>query len=291
MREVKTVSIQWYPGHMAKAAREVSESLKLVDVVIEVLDARLPESSRNPMMAARVGEKPTVLALAKVDLADPDVTERFVQNYHRHSELRAVAIDTLRGTGMKELIAAAATLAEPKLQRLAAKGIHRPTVRALVIGIPNAGKSSLINRLARRSAVKTGDKPGVTRQKQWIKVGKEFELLDTPGILWPKFEDRSVALRLAWSGAIESTILPLEELAVNLIEWLRDTYPERLLERYRLEDLEVSSERLFAQIAIQRGAILPGGLPNLEQAAQKLLRDVQTGKMGRISFDRPEENV
>ncbi len=285
------MSIQWYPGHMAKAAREVSESLKLVDVVIEVLDARLPESSRNPMMAARVGEKPTVLALAKVDLADPDVTERFVQNYHRHSELRAVAIDTLRGTGMKELIAAAATLAEPKLQRLAAKGIHRPTVRALVIGIPNAGKSSLINRLARRSAVKTGDKPGVTRQKQWIKVGKEFELLDTPGILWPKFEDRSVALRLAWSGAIESTILPLEELAVNLIEWLRDTYPERLLERYRLEDLEVSSERLFAQIAIQRGAILPGGLPNLEQAAQKLLRDVQTGKMGRISFDRPEENV
>lgn len=282
------LSIQWYPGHMAKAAREVTESLKIVDVIIEVLDSRLPESSRNPMMATKLQNKPTVLALAKADMADPVITERFVREYNRRPDMQAVAIDSLHGGGIKELISSATALAQPKLQKLAAKGIHRDTVRALVIGIPNAGKSTLINRLAKRNAVKTGDKPGVTRQKQWIRVGKSFELLDTPGILWPKFEDRNVALRLAWSGAIAQTLLPLEELAQELIEWLRIAYPEQLQERYRFIDLKGTADQLFAHIAVERGALLPGGLPDLHQGAEKLLRDVQTGKLGRISFDRLE---
>ena len=283
------MSIQWYPGHMAKAAREVTESLKLVDVIIEVLDARLPVSSRNPMMAEKIEHKPTVFALAKSDLADPGITDQFVRWYSREADMRAVPIDSLRGTGIKELISAATALAQPKLEKLAARGIRRDTVRALVIGIPNAGKSSLINRLAKRNAVKTGDKPGVTRQKQWIKVGKSFELLDTPGILWPKFEDRQVALKLAWSGAIEQTLLPLEDLAHELIEWLKWVYPKELKSRYHLSDLDSQAEEIFALIAEGRGAILSGGLPDLHQAAEKLLRDVQTGKLGRISFDRPDE--
>ncbi len=282
------MSIQWYPGHMAKAAREVTESLKLVDVVIEVLDARLPESSRNPMMAGKTGHKPTVFALAKSDMADPRITDQYVRWYTRADDMRAVPIDSLRGAGIKELIGAATALAQPKLTKLAAKGIRRDSVRALVIGIPNAGKSSLINRLAKRNAVKTGDKPGVTRQKQWIKVGRTFELLDTPGILWPKFEDHQVALKLAWSGAIEQTLLPIEELAKELIEWLKCVYPEELKTRYHISNLEGQTDELFVRIAEERGAILSGGLPDLHQAAEKLLRDLQTGKLGRISFDRPE---
>lgn len=281
------MSIQWYPGHMAKAAREVSEYLKLVDVVIEVLDARLPFGSRNPMMAERTQHKPTVFALAKADLADPEITTGFLRNFNQRQDTRAVALDILRGQGIKELIDAAAQLAGPKLQKLAAKGIRRQTVRALVIGIPNVGKSSLINRLAKRTAVKTGDKPGVTRQNQWIKVGRTFELLDTPGILWPKFEDQSVALKLAWSGAIEQTLLPLEELAQELLLWLSNHYPGLLQERYHLENLQVPAEQLIEQIAKDRGALLPGGLLDLHLTAERILRDVQTGKVGRISFEQP----
>lgn len=279
------MDIQWFPGHMAKARREVSESLKLVDAVIEVLDARLPESSRNPMMREIIQRKPTVIVLAKADLADPDATNAIITSWTRAGSVQVVPVDCLRGTGLPKVAQAARTVTEAYFSRLAAKGIKRRTVRAMVVGIPNAGKSSLINRMAGRSVTKTGDKPGVTRQQQWIKVGQSFELLDTPGILWPKFEDPDVAKRLAWSGAIKHALLNGEELAQSLLEWLRDRYPERLRERYGITDLAMSADAMLRQVAIRRGALLPGGMPDLALAADHTLRDAQTGLLGRISFD------
>lgn len=279
------MDIQWFPGHMAKARREVSESLKLVDAVIEVLDARLPESSRNPMMKEIIERKPTVIVLAKADLADPGVTDAIVTAWTRNGRVQVVPVDCLRGTGLPKVAQSARMVTEAHFARLAAKGIRRRTVRAIVVGIPNAGKSSLINRMAGRSVAKTGDKPGVTRQQQWIKVGQSFELLDTPGILWPKFEDPDVARRLAWSGAIKHERLQVEELARTLLEWLRGRYPERLRERYGIEDLSLPADEMLRRVAVRRGALKPGGAPDLTLAADHALRDIQTGLLGRITFD------
>ncbi len=281
------MSIQWFPGHMAKARREVLSSLKLVDVVIEILDARLPDSSRNPMMREVLKEKPTVVALGKVDLADEQVTAQYVKAWSGSESVRVVTVDNVRGVGLPQVIQSAKALAQIKLERLRKKGIRREVVRAMVVGIPNVGKSSFINRMAGKSVAKTGDKPGVTKQQQWIKVGGAFELLDTPGILWPKFDDHDTALHLAWSGAIKSTILQNEDLALELVLWLQRHYPERLIDRYGIhEDFSTSSEAL-EKIALRRGALKPGGIPDITQAADFLLRDVQTGLLGRLTFDRP----
>jgi len=281
------MSIQWFPGHMAKARREVSESLKVVDAVIEIVDARLPDSSRNPMMLEITRHKPTVLVLAKSDLADPKITQEYLSGL-KTDRVIPVAIDILRGEGLSQLMRAAHDITREHFAKLAKRGIRRKAIRAIVVGIPNAGKSSLINRVTGRSVAKTGDKPGVTRQQQWIKVGGSFELLDTPGILWPKFDDPQVALRLAWSGAIKSTLLQTDELALTFLDWLRISYPGRLQERYGVEDENVEPTVLLAQIAIRRGALKPGGVPDCDLAAEMVLRDFQRGQLGRITLDRTE---
>ncbi len=275
---------------MAKARREVVESLKLVDVVLEVVDARLPESSRNPMMAELTQSKPRVMVLAKADLADPAVTAKYVRLWSAGSTVQAVAVDVLRGAGLSQVTRAAQQVTEEKFAKLARKGIRRRAVRAVVIGIPNTGKSSLINRLAGRNVVKTGDRPGVTRQQQWIRAGGALELLDTPGILWPKFEDPTVALKLAWSGAIKSTLLQSDEIAVKLLQWLSLFYPERLQDRYGIVTDGGDQDGVLAQIARRRGAIRQGGEPDVDLAADFFLRDVQTGMLGPLSFDRPADH-
>ncbi len=286
---VAKVSIQWFPGHMAKARREVVESLKLVDAVLEVVDARMPEASRNPMMAELTQGKPRVVVLAKADLADPAVTAEYVRLWSNESTVHAVAVDVLRGTGLSQVARAAQQVTSEKFARLARKGIKRHAIRVVVVGIPNTGKSSLINRLVGKNVVKTGDRPGVTRRQQWIRAGGKLELLDTPGILWPKFEDPTVALKLAWSGAIKSTLVRSEEVAVLLLQWLSQFYPERLQDRYGIVAEGDDLDGGLAQIARRRGAIRSGGEPDVDLAAELVLRDVQTGLLGPISFDRPAD--
>lgn len=279
------MTIQWFPGHMAKARREVSESLKVVDAVIELVDARLPISSRNPMMHEVTKSKPTVLVLTKSDLADPEVTNQYLRALK--SELvYPVAIDTLHGIGLQQLVKAAQAVTSEHFARLQKKGIRRKAIRAIVVGIPNVGKSSLINRVTGRAVAKTGDKPGVTKQQQWIKVEGAFELLDTPGILWPKFDDPEVAIRLAWSGAIKSDLLQSEELALGFIQWICKVYPGKLQQRFGCEERIEEPFAVLQDIALRRGALRAGGTLDTEQASNLLLRDFQRGQLGRLTLDR-----
>ncbi len=280
------MSIQWFPGHMAKARKEVMAQLKLVDVVLEVVDARLPNSSRNPMMEELTKSKPSVRVLAKADMADDYITQQYLSRLNEFEQEKAVAVNILRGEGIPMVLRSAREVTRPVFEKLVKKGIKRTTIRAMVLGIPNVGKSSLINRLVGKKVVKTGDQPGITRQQQWIRAGKEFELLDTPGILWPKFDDPEVARRLAWSGAIKSSILRVDELAVELLSFLAVNYPNELSKRYGITMIDADPETLLRQVALHRGALNQGGSPNLLHAAELLLRDVQTGMVGRISFDR-----
>lgn len=276
---------------MAKARREAEQNLRLVDAVIEVLDARLPLSSRNPMMASIIRRKPVVVAMAKADLADPLRTEEFVRAF-RDGGISAVPVDTLRKTGMDALGRSVVQAAAPHLERLAKRGIRRSSVRAMVVGIPNVGKSALINRMLGRAATKTGDRPGITRQQQWVKTRSGFELLDTPGILWPRFEDPDVALRLAWSGAVMPDLVDAAGLAVPLLRWIGENYPDRLLERYGLSGGEADGQDpavALETVARRRGALRPGGIPNLDAAADIVLMDFRSGRLGRITLDDPAQ--
>ena len=284
------MDIQWFPGHMAKARREVAEKLKVVDTVIELLDARIPDGSRNPILRDLIQGKPTVVVLAKADLADERVTEQYRRARERAGQIEVVAADCLHGPGISQVVRAARRLGEERLRKLATKGIRRKAVRAMVLGIPNVGKSSLINRLAGRAAAKTGDRPGVTRQQQWVKVGQEFELLDTPGVLWPKFDDHAVALRLAWTGAIKSALLDQTELALELLRFLRAQYPEQLVHRYSMTDPPPSDvEELLERVALRNGMLREGGLFDTDKAAVHVLQDLRSGLLGRISLETAED--
>lgn len=242
------MTIQWFPGHMAKAKREVTEKLKLIDIVFELVDARIPISSRNPLIDEIVANKPRIILLNKADMADPDVTKQWI-DFFAAQQIDAIAIDSQSGTGVKQMVAVAKEKLRPKFEKMIAKGIKRPrAMRALIVGIPNVGKSTLINRLAGKHIAKTGDTPGVTKAQQWIKVGKELELLDTPGILWPKFEDEEVGYKLATTGAIKDTILNLQDVAVYALRFLSTHYPDRLKERYALADIPEDIVQLFDDI-------------------------------------------
>lgn len=285
------MSIQWFPGHMAKARRQVTEKLGLVDVVFELLDARLPISSRNPMMGEIVAQKPRVVLLTKCDLADPKVNKEWVQ-YFREQGVGVLEIDAKTGRGVNQIQAVTDKLLEPLFETRQRKGIQTRRVRAMVLGIPNVGKSSLINRLAKRTATVTGDRPGVTKAQQWIKIGQNLELLDTPGILWPKFEDHGVGLRLALSGAIKEEILPIEEVAVHGIIYLKERYAQDLITRYKLKDtdLELESYELLQEIGKKRGCIQRGGIVNTEKASEIFLNDLRGGMIGRVSFEYPGDD-
>lgn len=287
------MTIQWFPGHMTRARRQIEEKLKLIDIAIELLDARLPASSRNPMIAEILGSKPRLVLLNKSDLADPAVTEQWMETL-KSEQIKVLAIDASAGTGMKEIVPRAKELLAGKFEAWRKKGMEARAIRTLIVGIPNVGKSTLINRLAGRSVAATGDRPGVTKGQQWIKFGKEMDLLDTPGILWPKFEDPAVGLRLAATGAIRDEILHSEDVAFYLAKYLCENYPGVFRERYNIErlpdDLDNPQEvvELLEAIGKRRGAVMSGGKINLGKASDVLLNDLRSGRLGRISLERPE---
>lgn len=282
--KTSTPLIQWFPGHMKKAQRLIEENLKLVDVVIELLDARIPSASANPMIAEIIKNKPRMIALNKADLADSASTKKWLAYFKAHN-VPAVAIDANHGKGMKQLVAAAEELARPKTEKFVAKGARPRAARCMILGIPNVGKSSLINRLAGAVKAKTADKPGVTRAKQWIKIGSNLDLLDTPGVLWPKFEDQTVGLKLAFTGAINDDIYDREQVVVLLLDIMRRDYPERLTERFKLKEMPDTGYELLETIGKKRGCLLKGGIVDTEKAQNIVLTEFRSGKLGLISLD------
>lgn len=284
------MNIQWYPGHMAKAKRKIAEDLKLVDIVIELLDARIPISSRNPEVDDIVGNKKRIIVLNKSDLADPAANRKWV-NYFNKENTKVILANSVSGTGLKEVLTASRLLMKEKLDKLKSKGLLIKTTRALIIGIPNVGKSTFINKLAGRSVAQTGDRPGVTKAKQWIKVSSEFELLDTPGILWPRFEDERVGMCLAFTGAIKDEILDVSELAQELLKVLAGKFRENLKERYKLDEipLDMTPEELLEAIGRKRGCIKAFGEVDVERTSVMLLDEFRGGKIGAISLESPEE--
>jgi len=281
--------INWYPGHMAKAQRMIREQLKLADVVIELRDARIPAASANPAIDEIVGGKPRVIALNKADLAAPVMTERWLA-FFRAAGRAAVAVESLGGGGVKQLAGLAEKAAAGTLDRLAAKGVRPRAVRAMILGIPNVGKSSLINRLLGTATARTGDKPGVTRGQQWLKIGKNLELLDTPGVLWPKLEDQEAAFRLAITGAVSDEVFDREKVAARLLAMLRRDYPDRLAARYGLvPPLPEDGLALLERIGARRGCLQSGGRIDLEKAGRIVLSDFRDGKLGRFTLDSVPE--
>lgn len=286
------MTIQWFPGHMTRARRQIEEKIKLIDVAIELLDARLPISSRNPMVKEIVDGKPRLVLLNKIDLADPAVTERWVKILDDDG-VSVLPIDAASGTGVKEILPRCRELMAPKFESWARKGMSPRAIRSLIVGIPNVGKSTLINRLAGRSVAATGDRPGVTKGQQWIRVGTELDLLDTPGILWPKFEDEKVGLRLAVTGAIRDEILHSQDVAFYLVKHLLRHYPAVFSERYGIDELPEDAENpqevveLMEAVGRRRGCVMSGGKIDLTKASEVLLRDLRTGRLGRISMDIP----
>lgn len=277
--------LQWFPGHMKKAQRLIEDNLKLVDVVIELLDARIPFSSANPMLAEIIKTKPRMIALNKIDLADPGMTKKWL-NYFKAQGIIAVGIDSAKGRGMKQLVSATEMLAKPKTEKFVAKGAKARAARCMILGIPNVGKSSLINRLAGAVKAKTADKPGVTRAKQWIKIGSNLDLLDTPGILWPKFEDKTVGLKLAFTGAINDDIYDREQVTALLLEVMRRDYAARLIERFKFKgELPESGLDLLEAIGRKRGCLVKGGLVDLEKAQNIVLNEFRAGKLGLVTLD------
>ena len=285
-------TLQWFPGHMKKAQRLIEENLKLVDVVIELLDARIPASSANPLLASLIAGKPRLIALNKSDLADPALTKKWLAYFRQH-ELPAVAIDANQGKGMKQLVATAEELARPRTDRFVKAGGQPRAARCMILGIPNVGKSSLINRLAKAVKAKAANTPGVTRAKQWIKIDRNLDLLDMPGVLWPKFEDPTVGLKLAFTGAINDDIYDQEQVTYLLLETLRRDAPERLVERFKLkEPLPEADYELLEAIGRKRGCLVRGGIVDTEKAQRIVMTEFRTGKLGRVTLDPvPEEGA
>ncbi|MEK3808951.1 ribosome biogenesis GTPase YlqF [Metabacillus sp. SLBN-84] len=282
------MTIQWFPGHMAKARRQVTEKLKLIDIVFELVDARIPVSSRNPMIDEIISAKPRIVLLNKADMADPKATQEWLA-YFKEQGIHALPIDAKTGTGIKQIVTMSKEVLKEKFDKLAAKGVRPRAIRALIIGIPNVGKSTLINRLAKKNMAKTGDRPGVTTAQQWVKVGKELELLDTPGILWPKFEDQLVGLKLATTGAIKDAILNLQEVALFALEFLSKHYPNRLKERFSLDEVPEDRIELFDAVAKKRGCMMAGGFVDYDKAAELIVREIRHEKLGRLSFETTED--
>lgn len=280
---------QWYPGHMTKARRMMQENIKLIDVVLELLDARVPKSSRNPDINSLANNKYRIILLNKADMADPRITALW-EEYFKKQGCYVARVNSRKGTGMKELRRLIAEACKEKKERDRKRGILNRPVRAMVAGIPNVGKSTFINSFAGKACTKTGNKPGVTKGKQWIKINKDVELLDTPGILWPKFEDQKVGMRLALIGSIKDEILNTTELAGHLIHYLQETYPDVLEDRYGLR-LESGSRDtdILAAVAEARGCIMKGGDADLDKAARLLLEDFRSLRLGCLSLETPED--
>ncbi|AYU55058.1 ribosome biogenesis GTPase YlqF [Staphylococcus debuckii] len=277
--------IQWYPGHMAKAKREVSEQLKKVDVVFELVDARIPYSSRNPMIDEVIQNKPRVVILNKKDMANLSEIAKW-EEYFRNKGYYPVAVDAKHGKGLKQVEQAAIEATKEKFERDKAKGLKPRAIRAMIVGIPNVGKSTLINKLANRAIAKTGNTPGVTKQQQWIKVGKSLQLLDTPGILWPKFEDQTVGKKLSLTGAIKDSIVHLDDVAIYGLEFFK-AHDLAALQQHFNVDLDAEAENLewFDAIGRRRGALQRGNEVDYETVIDLIINDMRNGKLGTHSFD------
>ena len=280
------MDIQWYPGHMTKARREMQENLKLVDLIIEMIDARVPYSGRNPDIQSMGTNKARMLILNKADLADPDKNAAW-SAFYREQGYEVLLVDSRERSVKKQVLGRIREACAAKLERDRRRGIRNSTIRAMVTGIPNVGKSTLINSLAGRSSAKTGNKPGVTRGQQWIHLGGGIDLLDTPGILWPRFDDPKAGLRLAWIGSVKDEILQTEELALQLIAYLAEAYPQALAGRYGIDESRETAAVLTG-IAAARGCLKPGGEPDTEKAAALLLDEFRHATLGRITLEEPE---
>ncbi len=280
------MDIQWFPGHMTKTSREIIADLKLVDLIVELIDARIPFSSRNPELDHLTKGKPRLLVITKTDLADKTVTAQW-ETYYKERGLLCVTVNAMTGQGINQVFDAAEQVLAEKIQRDREKGMVNRKIRMMVVGVPNVGKSSLINRLSGRSSTKTGDRPGVTRGKQWIRLKNGYELLDTPGILWPKFENSQVGLHLAFTGAIKDDVMDMEELACYLIGTLRKHYADQLCERYKLEHLETMDYEVLEQISKSRGFLVRGGQADTRRGAFVLLDEFRGAVLGKISLERP----
>ena len=281
------MNIQWYPGHMTKTRKIIIENLKIIDVVIELVDARAPLSSKNPDIDVFAPNKPKIILLNKADLADKNITKQW-HTWYEEQGAKVIEVNSITGAGVNRVVQVAGELMKDRIAADLKRGrINRP-IRAMIVGIPNVGKSTFINKLVGKSTAKTGDRPGVTRGKQWIKIKKGFELLDTPGILWPKFEDKEVALDLAFIGSIKDDILDIVTLTYKLIERLQQIQPGAITSRYKIEvELGDTSDMIFEKIALKRGFIMSGGAIDELRTAQMLLDEFRAGILGKISVQVP----
>lgn len=285
----ENMNIQWYPGHMTKTRRQIEADLKQVDAVCEIVDARIPMSSRNPDIDAICSNKPRIVVLNRSDLADPEATKRWI-SWFKARGFAAIATDCKSRKGISNFYPAVRSVLQEKIQRDAAKGMNRP-LRVMIVGIPNVGKSTLINQISGRKGAKAENRPGVTRGKQWVTVENGLLLLDTPGILWPKFEDPNVGMKLAYTGAVKENIIDTEELACHLMEVLWKHYPETVRSRYKIDmPDDAPGYELLEEAGRKRGLLLARGEINTERMAKVLLDEYRSGKLGQITFEEPEEN-
>ena len=286
-KSLPSTSINWYPGHMAKTKRQIIEDLKLIDIVIEILDARIPISSQNPDINKLIQNKKRIIVLNKSDLSDKKQNEKWI-TYFKQKDYQAILVDSNSGKGIKECLSAIKKLYES--DTYIEKGRIGKSIRVMILGIPNVGKSSFINRISKKTSAQVGNKPGVTKGKQWIKLNKNIELLDTPGILWPKFEDQQVGLRLALIGSIRDEILNQDEMAIELIEYLKNHYQGILADRYQVDENE-DKVKILEQIALNRNCKMKGNELDYEKASKIVLEEFRNGKLGKISLETPEEGT
>lgn len=285
-----TQSIQWFPGHMAKTRRKMKEILPLIDAVAEVVDARIPVSSRNPEIAELIEGKPHIILLNKCDMADKNVTEEWI-NFYKKQNITAIPLDCKSGKGIDKFKSTVKTALAERLEYYQSKGMIGKPLRVMIVGIPNVGKSTFINRIAGKTRAKAENRPGVTRGNQWFTIDKQLELLDTPGVLWPKFEDQTVGEHLAFTGAVKDRILDTELLSMRLLEILSVSYPELLEARYGKLDFDCDSYDLLCQIGKKRGMVIRGGETDTERAANMVLEEYRNCKIGLITLERTSDNA
>lgn len=284
-----TQNIHWYPGHMTKTRRRMEECIKLVDGVVEIIDARIPMSSRNPEIDAITSHRPRIVLLNKADIADSAATARWMDYFARRGA-KAIACDCKTGKGLNRFADEVRSLLSDKIAQWKAKGMGGRSIRLMVVGIPNVGKSSFINRMAKGGKARVADRPGVTRGNQWFTIGGGIELLDTPGVLWPKFDDPEVGRKLAFTGAVKDAVVDIETLCLDLLGYMSRYYPERLCERYKLESVEgMQPIEVMELIAKKRGMIMRGGETDYERVSVMIMDEYRGGKLGRITLELPEE--
>lgn len=287
-KSIVSANINWYPGHMAKARREIGEAMSKVDIVFELVDARCPEASRNPILNELIGTKPRIIILNKSDLADDKVNKMWIEKYKKDNQV-AILADSVKGLGIKDIVKSAYSIMEDKLKKQEAKGLIGGNIKAMIVGIPNVGKSTLINKIAGKQTANTGNKPGVTKKNQWIRLDERLQLLDTPGVLWPKLDNEVYARHLSYVEAIKDEVVEIEEIAVNLADELAKYYKDMLYERFKIaEDFTYEMPyELLEEIGRKRGCLIRGGEIDYYKASNVLIDEFRSGKIGRISLERP----